>query len=163
MQTTSSSSSCCSCCSRLVGRTWVVCSTGSGRFRTHPCSFRQLVVGRARVTSRHGRYGVTQDTGQVAVAGRRLGWCLLLRCSCSCTSAAPYRRRRIESPYLHSPSSRLFQLDFSSSSLSSSSLFFCVSFSLYSLICNRLILKHDPHLFFLLFSFPPNEMGYHGV
>ena len=70
MQTTSSSSSCCSCCSRLVGRTWVVCSTGSGRFRTHPCSFRQLVVGcwsRARhVTSRHGRYGVTQDTGQVA-------------------------------------------------------------------------------------------------
>ena len=143
MQTTSSSSSCCCCCSRLVGRTWVVCSTGSGRFRTHPCSFRQLVVGCwSRVTSRH----VTVATGshrtrdRSPVAGRRLGWCLLLRCSCSCTSAAPYRRRRIESPYLHSPSSRLFQLDFSSSSLSSSSLFFCVSFSLYSLICNRLIL-----------------------
>ena len=158
MQTTSSSSSCCSCCSRLVGRTWVVCSTGSGRFRTHPCSFRQLVVGRARVTSRHGRYGVTQDTGQVA--GRRSPPRVVLA---PAPAQAPYRRRRIESPYLHSPSSRLFQLDFSSSSLSSSSLFFCVSFSLYSLICNRLILKHDPHLFFFLFSFPPNEMGYHGV
>ena len=117
-----------------------------------------LVVGRARVTSRSLRGHTGHGTGRRSPVAAKGG-----ACSCTCTSAvskAPYRIAVSSFSFSSIPIRFLFF--FSSFLLLFFSVFLSL-YSLYSLICNRLILKHDPHLFFFLFSFPPNEMGYHGV